>query len=125
MPDYRKIAEGVGINVEQFDRVKLGRGVVGKSAYIAAAAILVLAAVALRADGSFVLYAAIGACLIIFLVYFVGVLWFATKNPGAALLEGAELIQWRQMEMGLKGVDALPAAPNVEPPTQIEGPTGK
>ena len=121
MPDIRKIAEGAGLNVEAFDRIKLGRGVVGKVSYVAAAALLVLAAAALRISGVWLFAGLIGATVIVFLAYIMGILWFATKNPGIALLEGAELIQWRQMEMGVKGVKSIPQEPNIEPPQQIEG----
>ena len=121
MPDIRKIADGAGLNVEAFDRIKLGRGLVGKSAYVAVAAVLVLGAVALRTSNVSILAAVIAAAVIVFLVFFLGVLQLAAKNPGAALLEGAELIQWRQMDMGIKGVETLPEGPNVEPPPQIDG----
>jgi hypothetical protein len=30
---------------------------------------------------------------------------FATKNPAQAMLEGAELIEWRKLEARIKGED--------------------
>ena len=122
MPDIRKILEGSGLKVEQLDRIKLGRGVVGKSSYVAAAAFLVLAVAAVRITGSTLFAILIVAAVLLFLIYFIGTLWFAAKNPGLALLEGAELIQWRQMDMGAKGVTSLPTGPNTEPSHHIEGP---
>lgn len=123
MPDVRKIIEGMGLNAESFDRIRLARGVVGKASYAAAAAILALAAVALQTSNIIILGAVIAAVVILFLAYLFGVLWFAARNPGVALLEGAELIQWRQMDVGMKGETSLPTGPNIEPPPQIGGPT--
>lgn len=74
----------------------------GKSSYVAAAALLALGAIAigLRDAGALI---AIGVfVVVIFLIYFAGVLWFAHKHPGESLLEGSELIQWRQLEMAAK-----------------------
>jgi hypothetical protein len=122
MPDIRKILEESGFKVDGLDRIRLARGVVGKSSYVAGAAMLVFAVLAMRVSGVGLFAALIGATVVLFISYLVGILWFATKNPGLALLEGAELIQWRQMDMGVKGVSTLPNDANVAPPPQIEGP---
>jgi hypothetical protein len=122
MLDIRKIAEGAGLNAEALDRIKLGRGIVGKSSYVAAAVVLVLGAVALRTSSVALLAVVVVAAVVVFVLFFFGILWFATRNPGLALLEGAELIQWRQMDMGVKGATSVPQGPNTEPPPQIEGP---
>jgi len=121
--DIRKILEGSGFKVESIDRIKLARGVVGKVSYVAGAALLVLGALALRVDSAALFGIIAVAAVLLFLAYLVGILWFATKNPGLALLEGAELIQWRQMDMGLKGAESIPDMTNIEAPPQLEGPT--
>jgi hypothetical protein len=115
-----KQLEAAGIKGETLDRIRLARGVVGKSSYVAGAAFLALIAVAwsLREPGYLLALAVF--VVLLFAVYFAGVLWFAHKHPGEALLEGAELIRWRQLEMGVKGTPALPPSPNITPP-MIEG----
>jgi hypothetical protein len=42
--------------------------------------------------------------VLVFVIYFSGTLWFANRHPGVALLEGAELIQWRQMDLATETV---------------------
>ena len=99
----------VGLSAEALDRIRLARGFVGKASYVAGVALLVIGAIALRAGESSALTFGVFA-LVIFAIYFGGALWFAHRHPGEALLEGAELIKWRQMEMAAK--DLLP------PPSQ-------
>lgn len=93
----------MGIGAEALDRIRLAQGVVGKSSIVAGLIVIALAVIAwnLRDPGYLIAVACI--LLLLFGIYFIGVLWFAHKNPGVALLEGAELIQWRQLEMGVKG----------------------
>jgi hypothetical protein len=91
--------ESTGINTSALDRIRLARGVVGKASYVAGAAVLGLAVVAWGLRDSTLLVADGALILALFLTYLVGVLWFANKHPGVALLEGAELLQWRQLEI--------------------------
>jgi hypothetical protein len=115
--------EGAGINATALDRIRLARGIVGKASYVAGAALLVLAAVALvLRQPEYLLIDAILA-VVLFVAYFVGTLWFANRHPEIAILEGAELIQWRQMEIAsAKGMTStLEPTPNVEPPLIEQG----
>jgi hypothetical protein len=115
IPDPVKNAlEGAGISAEALDRIRLARGFVGKASYVAGVALIVVGGIALRAAESSVLIFGIFA-LAIFAIYFGGTLWFAHRHPGEALLEGAELIKWRQMEMAAKNL--LP--PPSQPPKEI------
>lgn len=44
------------------------------------------------------------ACVfILFLVFLFKVLSWAERNPGVALLDGADLVSWRQIEVSAKG----------------------
>lgn len=83
----------------------------GKASYVGAAAVLTLAAVAWRLNNPGYLLIVAGLVVIIFAIYFFGVLWFANRHPGVALLEGAELIQWRQMEIAAKSVASFETKP--------------
>jgi hypothetical protein len=105
----------VGINSSSLDRIQLARGVVGKSSYVAGAAILALGTIALVLREPLFLIADAVLVPLLFVFYFCGVLWFAHKHPGTALLEGAELIQWRQMDMAAKDVTQLEQQQNSAP----------
>jgi len=54
--------------------------------------------------------------VVVFVVYFGGVLWFANRHPGVALLEGAELIQWRQMDIAAKFIAPIENVPVLPEP---------
>jgi hypothetical protein len=98
-PEIEKGLESAGIRASGLDRIRLARGVVGKASYVAAAAVIALAAVAWGLRDSTFLFADAILIVLLFAAYFAGVLWFANKHPGVALLEGAELIQWRQLDI--------------------------
>ncbi len=93
-----------GVNASALDRIRLAQGVVGKSSYVAAAALIALGAVAVGLRDTSALLVIGVFVLVVFIVYFFGVMWFAHRHPGESLLEGSELIQWRQIEMGAKEV---------------------
>ena len=106
-----------GINVSMLDRIRLTRGVVGKASYVAAVAVLLLGGIAWGLPDP--IYRLVGAGLIalVTVVYLMGTLWFANRHPGVALLEGAELIQWRQMDIAAKSaapIENVPVLPEPE-----------
>jgi hypothetical protein len=119
VPDLDSILRSAGVNASAFDRIRLARGVVGKASYVAACTVVGLGVVAIVMRDP--LYLIIDAALIFiaFVVYFFGVIWFANKHPGLSLLEGAELIQWRQMEMAAKAGPIKQDLPNTSPAPQI------
>lgn len=39
---------------------------------------------------------------------------FAERNPGQALLDGAEFLEWSRLEAAAKGVPSLPQQPAIE-----------
>jgi hypothetical protein len=98
MNPIREALEQSGLNASTLDRIRLARGVLGKTSYVAVAAI---AALALLRDTNYLLSVLVTA---VFVVYYGGALWFANRHPGVALLEGAELIQWRQMDIAAKSI---------------------
>ena len=104
------------------DRIRLAHGIVGKTSYVAAA-LFVLLIVAILRDPSYV-FAVVVLGVLSFLVYLAGMLWFANRHPGVALLEGAELIQWRQMDIAAKSITAVENAP-VPPETESDEPERK
>ena len=110
--------EKVGLSQESIDRVRLGRGVIGRSTYAVGAALAVLGIIAWRIDPKDLLTLAwIAGGL--FAVYFIGALWFSARHPGISLLEGADLLRWRQMDqVAVKGSAAIPIAPSIPDPEQ-------
>jgi hypothetical protein len=107
-PKVKQVLEAVGVSESSLDRIRLAQGVVGKSSYVAAVALLALLVVAYSLKDSGYLMVVGFIILLLFFVYFGGVLWFATKHPDMALLEGAELVKWRQIDMAAKGQPSLP-----------------
>lgn len=103
-------------------RIKLAHGVVGKTSAVALAAFTVLGVVAFGLKGTDWLPAIAFAVVVMFLAFFFVVIDFAKKNPGAALLEGAELVQWRRLEMGAKDLPIIPNMPNAGSGKMIEPP---
>src|SRR5437588_748666 len=104
--NVKQILEASGVS-ESLDRIRLAQGVVGKSSYVAGIALLALLVVAYSLkDTSYLL--AIGCfVLVLFFGYFIGVLWFANRHPDLALLEGSELVKWRQIEMAAKEIPSI------------------
>ncbi|HZL59847.1 MAG TPA: hypothetical protein VFC38_09105 [Stellaceae bacterium] len=124
MPDQPgDILNKLGISGEALDRVRFARGVVGNTTYAICAALAAIAAVAF----SFSSHPGVAELLILVIVgvvslYLLGTWIFSHLNPGLALLGGAELLKWRQMEMGAKGMTILPEEVNVSLPKKIAPP---
>ena len=102
--------------MQALGHVRLARGVVGKASVVTGIALLAMASVGWRIDVAW-LPLVIGAVLLTICIYLGAVLWFAHKHPEQALLEGAEIIQYREQEMIGKGLTASPRLPQRrEPP---------
>lgn len=121
MSEPGETLKGIGFKVEGLDRVRLGRGVIGKASYVAGVAILGLGGIAFALrDTTYLLIDAFLICFV-FASYFAGSLWFANRHPGVALLEGAELIQWKQLEAGARDESAITDRKSTSPSPLIEG----
>ncbi len=119
MDPIQRALDRSGINVSSLDQIRLARGVVGKASYVALAAVLMLGGVAggiaWRWHDPILLMVVSILMAVVFMVYFAGILWFANRHPGVALLEGAELIQWRQMDIAARAVPSIENRPISEP----------
>jgi len=115
--DITHLLRSLGIRAETFDRLKLGRGVIGKTtnAWIALCVPLALMAWGLSSRPEYLIIFAV-IVLLLFAAYFFGSLWFANKNPAQALLEGSELITWKSMEMAAKDMPKVPLTPAIPDP---------
>ena len=96
--------------------IRLGQGVVGKTTTAVVVALIGIAIVGRNLSNEWLAGGCALAIGIIFIVYFVGILWFATKNPAAALLEGARLLKWQETEWIAKGMLSPPSTPRMSDP---------
>lgn len=94
--------------LESSRTVKLGRGVVSKTGYVAALVIAVWFAIAWRWSGNWPADAGLlflGMASTGFGAWYIRATQsFAEKNPAQALLEGAEFLEWTRMEAAAKGL---------------------
>jgi glucose-6-phosphate-specific signal transduction histidine kinase len=106
--------------LETSRNVRLGRGVVSKTSYIAAALIIMWGMIVWRWTADLTANAGlflIGAAVSAFAIWFIkSTRTYAERNPALALLEGAELLEWRKMDVAAKGIPSQPNAPLIEGP---------
>ncbi len=95
----------------------------GKTSYVAIAALIVLATAVARLGSDWMKLVVALVTLGLFLFYIISTHRFADRNPGAALLEGAELIRWKQYELAAKNLPSPPATPLTADPTKALPPT--
>lgn len=109
--------------VAKIQNVKLGPGVVGRNSTIAwSGEIVMLAGVVAAAYLHSVLFlgVSIGGGIVIPLLSVSLNTYFGNKNPPAALLEGAQFLEYRYMEMAAKGVPVIePSGPPVPEPPKL------
>jgi hypothetical protein len=107
------------IDLKQLRGVRLGRGVLGKTSAVVVAGTIGVSAVAYSIDLP-ILQFILGIGVLGFAGYYT---WrafkYAEANPSAALLEGSDLIQMRQLEMAAKGGTILVPRPNTPAPQII------
>lgn len=110
-----------------FQAIKLGSGVLGKTAPLMGG-VLILAVVTITAlrNADPLLVAAIFAfTLLVVVAYIIYAFWYGRKYPAEALLEGGELIRYREMDLATndpKVIDISPAgAENAPPPASLRG----
>ena len=113
----------LGVTSESLHKIKLGRGAVGKITVITAAALIAIGGVGLKLSdvGALPILVAIGALVLIALAGLGCVLYVITKQPEIAVLEGAELVLYKQITLGVKGHPVLsPPTPVAETPNLPE-----
>jgi hypothetical protein len=115
MPGSDSLTQMLFARAQALGHIRLARGVVGKTSIVAGIVFLVLSGVAWRMPTD-VLFTFGVILLLGFFAYIAAMLWFAHRHPEQALLEGAEIIQYRQQEMAAKGVTELPRSPSTVPP---------
>jgi hypothetical protein len=100
----------MGFSSAQLHNTKLGPGVVGRNSRIAWIFELVMLAgmVGAAKERSVPLIGLFGGLAFVGFVFVVGLnVYFGNKNPAAALLEGAEFLQYEQYKMAAKGIPVI------------------
>lgn len=101
---------------EKHFQIKLGPGVVGKTVRVVLALCFVWIIIFFRLSGTWAdaAYLIGGAIITGFCVWWINKTHaFAENNPGAALLEGAHLVQWQKVEQEAKGILPAPSKQKV------------
>ncbi|MCB1591853.1 MAG: hypothetical protein KDI90_05320 [Alphaproteobacteria bacterium] len=94
----------LGIKSESVHRIRLGQGLVGKSTLGFAITIISIAVVAYKTNNEYLLFLIPFFVIGLFVWFFRSIKDFTEKNPELALLEGANLLAWKQIELAAKGV---------------------
>jgi hypothetical protein len=89
-------------------KIKFGRGAVGKISVIAVAAVIAVGAMAVRI-GANAVYMGIGAVSVIALGSFVLIGYIVCKRPELAVMEGAELVMYQHAQLAAKGLTPNPS----------------
>ena len=111
---------------ESYRGIKFGMGVVGKTSYATLSIIGLWVVILFRASENLILDAVLfGGGLIATAAYFWwvhGTQKFARENPGLALMEGAQLLEYQKWEAAIKGqpTPTSPLVPNPYIDVQIE-----
>lgn len=107
----------LGTSAESLQKIKLGRGAVGKITVITVVALLSIAAVGYRITGTPYILALVGIIAFIALAALACILYVIVKQPEIAVLEGAELVLYKHVTLGVKDRPSLPSSPPIpEPP---------
>jgi hypothetical protein len=118
------ITDRLGISAEQLQNAKLGPGVVGRNSRIAISFLAVALAgvgAGISVHSPFIVGLSVSFGFISAVVITVLNVIFGHKNPGAAILEGAEFIQYQQI-MASKGNPVIHPVLPVEPkPPELSG----
>jgi len=101
------LSSRIGASSETVQKIKFGRGAVGKIAIIAVAAVTGLAAVGLRGGAAFT-YFTLGSILVITLACLGLIFYIVCNRPELAVMEGAELVMYKHVQLAAKGYTPTP-----------------
>lgn len=89
----------LGVNPSTLQGIYLAQGVLGKTSAVVVVGIICMTVIARTVPTEFVALSFGSFIFVVLLIYFFGSIIFASRNPGAALLEGAKLIEWRRLDV--------------------------
>jgi hypothetical protein len=117
--DPSGILKSVEIGSMGLDRITFGKSVVGMmtTSFISMLAVFgPLAITGVVWGQPNITYICIAVIIVAFLFTAISIMIFASRHPTSALLEGAEIVRLRQVEMAAKGLSLPMTQPNTEPP---------
>jgi len=119
-----ELMDRLGIRGHQLQNVKLGPGVVGRNSSIAwAFEIVMLAGVICSGflHSTAILALSLVGAIAVALAIAISNVYFGNKNPAAALLEGAQFLEYHHLQMASKGVAVIEASspPIPSPPALL------
>jgi hypothetical protein len=87
------------------ESIKFAKGVLGHTSWTIAFVFAAMAVTVWSLSNS-PLYALIGVVIeaLFACIFLLGSWWFAERNPAIALLEGANLVRWRELDMAAQGL---------------------
>jgi hypothetical protein len=98
-----QITSAIGSS-ESVQKIKFGRGAVGKLAVISVITVICIAGVGSRLAGDNAMLLAIAAIVFVTVVIVAAVICVVIKQPDMAVLEGAELVLYQHAKMEAKGI---------------------
>jgi hypothetical protein len=103
----------LGFRPDLMKTLKLGRGAIGKASWVMGVLLAVLLVVALRMPDAQLIYVLLVlACLGAAYLFYSA--WVVKTQPGVAMLEGAELIQWEQLQSDAAKNELPPLKPTID-----------
>jgi hypothetical protein len=107
------------VGLTGLDKIRFGEGVVGKMTTSLMG--LFVLCVAVVAAGTWMqtplmIYIALGVGIVAFIFKAVASMFYAARNPSVALLEGAELVKYHQIDMAAKNVVIPSGQENIRAP---------
>ena len=107
---WERVSARLGGTSETVQKIKFGRGAVGKISVITVAAVLAIGGMALRLGASGT-YVGICGVVLVALASFGVILYIVCKRPELAVMEGAELVMYQHVTLGAKGRPSFPLDP--------------
>jgi O-antigen ligase len=97
-----KVTSTLGVSSESLYKIKFGSGAVGKLSWIAFVALLAIGIGISRSGPNGVLIG-IAAVLVVFLCATGAILYIVKVRPEVAVMEGMELVRYKQITLAAKG----------------------
>lgn len=105
---WERVSSRLGGSSETVQKIKFGRGAVGKISVIAVTAFVAIGGMAIRL-GSDAIYVGIGGVVFVTLASFALILYIVCKTPELAVMEGAELVMYQHVQLAAKGYTPNPS----------------
>jgi hypothetical protein len=104
---WENVNSRLGVTSDTVQKIKFGRGAVGKISIVAVASVTGIAAVGLRGGANFI-YMAMGSIVLITLACLGLIFYIICNRPELAVMEGAELVMYKHVQLAAKGYTPTP-----------------